>query len=127
MISWHIRLLICGLVLVLSSLLMMLMRRKYLRPEYALVWAIVNVLLLLLVAFPRLLNLLTFCTGMNYQSSVILLAFVLICALFMNFSLVACRHGRRIVRLAQEVALLKMQLEEQQGHDTPEPESSSSA
>ena len=123
MISWHIRLVVYGLVLILFVGLGELMRRKYLRPEYALVWAAINILLLLLATFPQIVNLLSWCTGMNYQSSVLMLAFILICAMFVNFTLITCRHGRRIIRLAQEVALLRLQLEKLQrsAESSPEP------
>jgi len=123
MISWHIRLVVYGVVLILFIVLGELMRRKYLRPEYALVWAAINILLLLLATFPQLVSLLSWCTGMNYQSSVLMLAFILICAMFVNFTLITCRHGRRIMRLAQEVALLRMELERLQRNAESSPKS----
>lgn len=108
----HIRLAICAVALVFVVALVEVLRRRYLRPEYALVWGMMSALLFLLAAFPRLLGAVVWLTGMNYQSSVIFLAFIMIAAMFMNFSLINCRHGRRIVRLTQEVTLLTTRLRE---------------
>lgn len=108
----HIRVVVLGVGLGFGLITCELLRRRYLRPEYALVWMAMSLWICLLAIFPRLINVLTFLTGMEYQSSVILLVFVLIGLMFVNFSLITCRHGRRIVRLTQEIALLRMEVRE---------------
>ena len=60
---------------------------------------------------PGVIELLIALTGMTYQSSVIVLLFVFTAVMLMNYSVIASRHGGRIVRLTQEVALLRLEIE----------------
>ena len=106
----HIALVVCAVGVLFSLLTFELVRRKYLRPEYALLWAAVAALTLVLALAPGVVNLLTSVTGMTYQSSVILLLFVFTAAMLMNYSVIASRHSGRIVRLTQEVALLRLEI-----------------
>jgi hypothetical protein len=106
----HIALVVCAVGAVFSLLTFELVRRRYLRPEHALLWAAVAALTLILALAPGVVNLLTSVTGMTYQSSVILLLFVFTAVVLMNFSVIASRHGGRIVRLTQEVALLRLEI-----------------
>jgi len=107
----HVRLVVFAVAFFFGAMLVLFLRRRQLRPEYALVWTGAIILMILLAAFPRLVNLLVAVTGMAYQSAVILFVFALAALMFMNVSLIACRHGRRIVRLTQELAILKAELE----------------
>ena len=107
----HVRIVVVAVALFFGLMLLLFLRRRQLRPEYALVWTGAIILMLLLAAFPKLVNLRVAVTGMVYQSAVILFVFALCALMFMNVSLIACRHGRRIVRLTQELSILKAEVE----------------
>ena len=110
--SLHKQLLILGIALFFAAVLLFVLRRRHLRPEYSLAWLVMIALIGFLGVCPKAIGILVRCTDMTYQSSVILLVFLFIAGMFLHVSLIACRHGRRIVRLTQEVALLRMELEE---------------
>src|SRR3972149_2792901 len=100
----HISAVICAIGILFSLLTFELVRRKYLRPEYALLWAALAAVTLVLAVVPGVVNLLTSLTGMTYQSSFIVLLFLFTAVMLMNYSVITSRHGGRIVRLTQEVA-----------------------
>jgi hypothetical protein len=107
----HIAAVICAIGGFFALLTFELVRRKHLRPEYALLWAALAVLTLIVALVPGVIALLIRLTGMTYQSSVIVLLFVFTAVMLMNYSVIASRHGGRIVRLTQEVALLRLEIE----------------
>ena len=107
----HIAVVICAVGGFFALLTFELVRRKHLRPEYALLWAALAVLTLIVALVPGVIALLISLTGMTYQSSVIVLLFVFTAVMLMNYSVIASRHGGRIVRLTQEVALLRLEIE----------------
>ena len=102
-----IRLFIFSIGVLFALFTLELVRRKVLRPKYALLWAAVSLSTFAVALFPGLIVLLMKVTSMTYQSSVIMLIFIFSALLFMNFSVIASRHGERIVRLTQEIALLR--------------------
>ena len=108
----QIRVFIFVVGLLFAGVTIELVRQKVLRPKYALLWAALSLCAFLVALFPRLIILLMRLTGMTYQSSVIVLLFVFSALLFMNFSVITSRHGERIVRLTQEIALLKHEIGE---------------
>ena len=107
----HIAVVICAVGGFFALLTFELVRRKHLRPEYALLWTVLAVLTLIVALFPGVVDLLIALTGMTYQSSVVVLLFVFTAVMLMNYSVIASRHGERIVRLTQEVALLRLKIE----------------
>jgi hypothetical protein len=108
----HIAIVICAVGGFFALLTLELVRRKHLRPEYALLWAALAVLTVVVALVPRnVVELLISLTGMTYQSSVIVLLFIFTAVMLMNYSVIASRHGGRIVRLTQEVALLRLEIE----------------
>ena len=106
----HIAVVICAIGGLFAMLTFELVRRKHLRPEYALLWAVLTVLTLVLALVPGVVETLISLTGMTYQSSIIVLLFVFTAVMLMNYSVIASRHGERIVRLTQEVALLRLEI-----------------
>jgi len=106
----HIAFVICAIGGFFALLTFELVRRKHLRPEYALLWAVLTVLTLVLALVPGVVETLISLTGMTYQSSIIVLLFVFTAVMLMNYSVIASRHGERIVRLTQEVALLRLEI-----------------
>jgi hypothetical protein len=110
--NWHIAAVVCVVGLLFAGVTIELVRRKYLRPEYALLWGGLSLVTLLLALVPRVVLVLVAVTGMTYTSSVIVLVFLFTALVLMNFSVIVSRQGERIVRLTQEVALLKSELSE---------------
>jgi hypothetical protein len=111
----HIAVVICAVGGFFALLTFELVRRKHLRPEYALLWAALAVLTLIVALVPSVVELLISLTGMTYQSSVIVVLFVFTAVMLMNYSVIASRHGERIVRLTQELALLRLEIERLRG------------
>jgi hypothetical protein len=112
----HIAAAICAVGGFFALLTFELVRRKHLRPEYALLWAALAALTVVMALVPRnVVEMLISLTGMTYQSSVIILLFVFTAVMLMNYSVIASRHGGRIVRLTQEVALLRLEIERIRG------------
>jgi len=107
----HIAVVICAIGGFFALLTFELVRRKHLRPEYALLWAALALLTLIVALVPGVVELLIALTGMTYQSSVIILLFVFTAVMLMNYSVIASRHGGRIIRLTQEVALLRLEIQ----------------
>jgi hypothetical protein len=107
----HIAIVICIVGVLFSVITLELVRRKYLRPEYALLWAALSVLTLVLALAPRVVEILMVITGMTYQSSIIIVIFAFTAVMLMNYSVIASRQSSRIVRLTQEIALLQLQIE----------------
>ncbi len=110
--NWHIAAVVCAVGLLFAGVTFELVRRKYLRPEYALLWAGLSLVTLILALVPGVVRLMTAVTGMTYTSSIIVVVFLFTALMLMNFSVIASRQGERIVRLTQEVALLKSELAE---------------
>jgi hypothetical protein len=107
----HIAVVICAVGGFFALLTFELVRRKHLRTEYALLWAALAALTLIVALVPGVVALLNSLTGMDYRSSVIVLLFVFTAVMLMNYSVIASRHGGRIIRLTQEVALLRLEIE----------------
>lgn len=99
-----------------------LVRRQVLRAKYSLLWLTVGLGLLLIAAWPALLDLIADNLGVNYQPALFLMlavAFLLIIAVHFSFELSRLESRARI--LAEEVALLRHELSEQQsGSARPE-------
>lgn len=108
--NWHIAIVVCVVGILFTVVTIELVRRKYLRPEYALLWAGLSVVTFIVALVPKVVEILVAITGMTYTSSVIVLVFLFTALVLMNFSVIVSRQGERIVRLTQEVALLKSEL-----------------
>lgn len=107
----HIAVVLCVVGLFFAFVTFELVRRKYLRAQYALLWAAMAAATFLLALVPGIVELLTRITGMDYRSSMIVLVFLFTAVMLMNYSVIASRHGSRIVRLTQEIALLRLEIE----------------
>lgn len=95
-----------------AILVLELVRRKRLRPEYALLWGALALATLLLAAFPPAIEWLVRLTGMEYRSTAIVIVFIFTAVMLINFSVIISRQGQRITRLTQEIALLQLQVEQ---------------
>jgi hypothetical protein len=90
-----------------------LVRNKLLKEKYSLIWLFTALVLLLLSVFRNLMDKLANMVGIYYSpSAFFLLAFVFLMVIMVQFSVVISRLSERNKALGQEIALLKLRLEE---------------
>ena len=109
------------LILTIGTLVFIvrLLRRRELRSKYALLWLTIGALLLPLAAFPDLLETVADWLGIQYAPAAFLfLATGFLFFVVVHFSWELSRLEGRIRTLAEDVALLRTELEEsRQGFD----------
>ena len=88
-----------------------LIRRRRLREEYAMLWVLASVVLLVFAIFPRLLLLLSELLGVFYLTTVVLIAFSFLSLMVLHLSVVASRSADDTRQIAQRLALLEERLE----------------
>lgn len=93
-------------------LVLELVRRRHLREEYALLWLATGVVLLLLSLSRPLLDTLASVTGIFYPpSALFLVALLFVLTILLHFSVVLTRLSQQNRELAQQLALLRHDLE----------------
>ncbi|MCS6835522.1 MAG: DUF2304 domain-containing protein [Anaerolineae bacterium] len=93
-------------------LVLELVRRRRLREDYSLLWLFVAVAMIVVAAWRELLHGLAALVGIAYPPNLLfLLALLFIFGLLLYFSTVITRLTQESKRLAQEVALLRQQLQ----------------
>lgn len=93
-------------------LVLELVRRRHLREEYALLWLATGVVLLLLSLSRPLLDTLAALTGIFYPpSALFLVALLFVLTILLHFSIVLTRLSQQNRELAQQLALLRHDLE----------------
>jgi hypothetical protein len=106
------------LVAILGSLLLLgiiisLVRNRRLREEHALLWLLTGIILLVLSLVRPLLDILSRLIGIYYPpAALFLVGFGFTLLILMHFSVLVSDLTERNKRLAQEIALLKQELEE---------------
>jgi len=106
------------LVAILGSLLLLgiilgLVRNRRLREEHALLWLLTGIILLVLSLVRPLLDILSRWMGIYYPpAALFLIGFGFTLLILMHFSVLVSDLAERNKRLAQEIALLKRELEE---------------
>ena len=104
-----------GVAFLVALIVTQLIRKRKLREEYALLWFGASIVLLVFAAKRDLLNQLAAMVGVAYPPSLLLLGVILMGFLLsLHFSVSLSRLSEQNKRLAQEVALLRLQLEERQ-------------
>ncbi len=97
-----------------------LVRRDRLRAKYSMLWLSIGILLGVLASFPRLLDRVARVVGIAYPPAVFfLLAIVFLFLVVVHFSWELSRLENRARILAEEVALLRRDLDERTGRDQP--------
>jgi len=90
-----------------------LVRRRRLKEKYSLLWLFTALCLLLLAVSKGLMDRLSAMMGIYYSpSAFFLLAFIFMMLIALQFSVVISRLSERNKVLAQEMALLKLKVEE---------------
>ncbi len=108
------RTMIVGAAGSLGALLLVLelVRRRHLREEYALLWLATGVVLLLLSLSRPLLDTLASLTGIFYPpSALFLVALLFVLTILLHFSVILTRLSQQNRELAQQLALLRHDLE----------------
>ena len=106
------------LALAIVALVVEMLRRKKLREKYAALWLIVGVATLVLAAFPRLLNIVAEYVGVQVPSNLLFAMSILMLlgvCLHLSWEISVVEDETRT--LAEEVAILRAQVEALEQHD----------
>lgn len=110
MIRTHVIAAVCGLAVL--AVMVELLRRRQLREKYAILWLGVSVVVVVLAAFPGLLDWSAHRLGIYEPPNLLLFAAVLVLLLVaVHLSWEASRLEEETRTLAEEVGLLRMQVE----------------
>ncbi|MDH7578837.1 MAG: DUF2304 domain-containing protein [Bacillota bacterium] len=105
---------IIGLLFLLVVL--RLVRNGNLQERYALLWLFAALVIIVLALGPSLLDRLAGILKIYYPPSLLFFVAIMFCfVLLLHFSVVLSQLSRRVVRLTQEVALLRYELREEKG------------
>jgi hypothetical protein len=97
-------------------------RRSHLNARYAILWLSAGVVLLVLSIHRPLLDAVARLLGVSYPPSLLfLVAFLFLLGIVLHYSLVISSHRDSIRRLAQTLALLERELEEQRQRNDERP------
>ena len=119
----HLLWLVLAVVLLCTiGLILVLVRRRSLRGKYGLLWVSVGVALIPLALFPGVVDWAARKLGIFYEPAVIFLAAIgLLMLLAMHYSWELSRLEERSRTLAEEVALLRADVEALRKADRPDP------
>lgn len=110
-----------GSIIIMLALFEM-MRRHRLREKYALIWALVSLAIITVAAFPNLLVRASGALGLEAPTNLLFfVASMVIMILTLQHSSELGRLEERTRTLAEEVALLRMELEGGYGHGDHRP------
>jgi hypothetical protein len=115
---------IAGIVFALAvlTLIVALLLRRQLREKYALLWLVIGLALLILAVFPALLIWMADLLGVAVPSNLIFaLAIVLLVGVSLHLSWELSSAEDEVRRLAEEVAILRADVEELQRGQLPRP------
>jgi hypothetical protein len=99
--------------LAIMATLFELLRRHRLREKYALIWSTLSVAAIIGALFPGLLGAVATALGLQLPSNLLfLLAIVVLLGLTLQFSYELGRSEERVRTLAEEVALLRLRIDE---------------
>jgi len=108
-IRTHVIAAVCGLLVL--AFMLELLRRRQLREKYAILWLGVSLVVVVLAAFPSLLNWVAHRLGISDPPNLLLFSAVLVLLLVaVHLSWEASRLEEETRTLAEEVGLLRMQV-----------------
>lgn len=108
------------LALAIVGLVLEMLRRKKFREKYATLWLVVGALTVVLAAFPQLLNIAAELLGVQLPSNLLFILSILLLlgvCLHLSWELSILEDETRT--LAEEVAILRTQIEEVAGRISP--------
>ena len=103
-----------GATAIILLIVLELVRRRRLREEYSLLWLLTGLILIVLTVWSAPLDLLASLTGIFRPTALFIVAGVFFMALLLYYSTVLTRLADQTKALAQEIALLRQQLAQQQ-------------
>ena len=87
-----------------------LIRRRKLREEYAMLWILASIALLVFAVFPRLLFLISELIGVYYITTLVIIMFAFLSLVMIHLGVSASRSADDARKLAQRLALLEQKL-----------------
>ncbi|MBQ8267417.1 MAG: DUF2304 domain-containing protein [Clostridia bacterium] len=100
-------------IAVYMTLIVVLLRKKSLNLKYSLLWMFMAVVLLVMVAFPGLVEFLAGLIGVASYINAIFMSFIFfILLLVVSLSSIVYKQRREIKTLIQNMAILKKEIEE---------------
>jgi hypothetical protein len=115
-LSGQAHLLIIVATILTAWFILRLVRARQLRSKYALLWAVIGLMLLPLAAVPGVLNTVSGWLGVFYSPTIfLLLAVGFLFLVVVHYSWELSRLENRTRTLAEELALLRAQLEDRVG------------
>lgn len=108
------------LALAIVGLVLEMLRRKKFREKYATLWLVVGALTVVLAAFPQMLNIAAELLGVQLPSNLLFILSILLLlgvCLHLSWELSVLEDETRT--LAEEVAILRTQIEEIAGRTSP--------
>jgi hypothetical protein len=115
-LSGQAHLLIIVATVLTAWFILRLVRARQLRSKYALLWAVIGLMLLPLAAVPGVLNTVSGWLGVFYSPTIfLLLAVGFLFLVVVHYSWELSRLENRTRTLAEELALLRAQLEDRVG------------
>jgi hypothetical protein len=117
-LSAQAHILIIVATIIIGLFIFRLVRARQLRSKYALLWAVIGLLLLPLAAVPRVLNTVSEWLGVFYSPTIfLLLAVGFLFLVVIHYSWDLSRLENRTRTLAEELALLRARLDRAQADD----------
>jgi len=119
-LSSRAHILIVVATVITALFILRLVRARQLRSKYALLWATIGLLLLPLAAVPGVLNTVSGWVGVFYSPTIfLLLAVGFLFLVVVHYSWELSRLENRTRTLAEELALLRARLEDEQAGTPP--------
>ena len=108
---WTQRIVVLVLGLGLLALTLNLIRKRRLREEYAVLWVMTSVMILLFVLFSNVLFRVAAWLRLDHEVLMLLIVFVFLAAIVLHYSVVISKHSEHAKGLSQELAPLRDDLE----------------
>lgn len=89
-----------------------LIRRRKLREEYAILWIVASMVLLVFSLFPRLLWYISGALGLFYLTTMVVMCFSFLALVMIHLSVVISRGTEDNRRIAQRVAMLERKIDQ---------------
>ncbi len=104
---------ITGVVSILLLVIVFeLIRRRRLKEEYALLWLLSGLVILIFSIFPKLLNIISRAIGMYYLTALFVISFLFLLLIVLYFSTVLSGLSEKNKELTQELSILEFRFRE---------------
>ena len=104
---------ITGVVSILLLVIVFeLIRRRRLKEEYALLWLLSGLVILIFSIFPKLLNIISRAIGLYYLTALFVISFLFLLLIVLYFSTVLSGLSEKNKELTQELSILEFRFRE---------------